>query len=88
MNVSRNLKLLLMKLGRQGHDVSLIHEQRYSKEFDGTYSRYKLTFWIDGVRKNKKTGEMKKCKVPDTYEFNNAIELLQYMVVRSNERKT
>lgn len=87
MNVSRNLKLLLMKLGRQGHDVSLIQEQRYSRDYDSVYSRYKLTFWIDGVRKNKKTGEMKKCKVPDTYEFNNATDLLRYMVVVANERK-
>lgn len=87
MNVSKNIKLLLMKLGRQGHDVSLIQEQRYSKKSDMVYSRYKLTFWIPGVRKDKKTGEMKQCIVPDTYEFSSAVELLQYMVVISNERE-
>ncbi|WP_301627308.1 hypothetical protein [Paenibacillus apis] len=76
---------MLMKLGRKGHDVSLIQEQRYSRDYDSVYSRYKLTFWIEGEKKNKKTGEKKKCKVPDTYEFNSAIELLQYMVVRANE---
>lgn len=85
MNVSRNLKLMLIKLGRQGHDVSLIQQQRYSRDYDSVYTRYKLTFWIEGQRKDKKTGEMKKCIVPDTYEFNNAIELLQYMVVVANE---
>jgi hypothetical protein len=79
MNVSRNLKLLLMKLGRQGHDVSMIQEQRYSKQFDSVYSKYKLTFWKEGVRKGK------KCRIPETYEFSNAIECLRYMVVKANE---
>ncbi|WP_068505728.1 hypothetical protein [Paenibacillus kribbensis] len=85
MNVSKNIKLLLLKLGQKGHDVSLIQEQRYSKEFKGVYSRYKLTFWIEGKKKNKKTGEEKECMVPDTYEFKSAIELLQFMVVMANE---
>ncbi|EJW14299.1 hypothetical protein M5X00_31895 [Paenibacillus alvei] len=85
MNVSKNLKLMLMKLGRQGHDVSLIQEQRYSRDYDSVYTRYKLTFWIEGERKNKKTGEVKRCIMPDTCEFNSAIELLQYMVVIANE---
>lgn len=78
MNVNKNLKLLLMKLNQQGHEVSLIKEQRYSQQFNSIYSRYKLTFWIMG-NKGK--------KVPDTHEFTSAIELLKYMVVKSNERE-
>lgn len=85
MNVSKNLKLLLLKLGMNGHDVSLTKEQRYSKEYGNIYSRYKLTFWHEGNKVSKKTG--KKISVPETYEFTNAIELLRYMVVKSNERK-
>ncbi len=81
MNVSKNIKLLLLKLGQKGHDVSLIQEQRYSQKFKGVYSRYKLTFWIEGRKKDRRTGQEKICKVPDTYEFNSAIELLKFMVV-------
>ncbi|MCM3131886.1 hypothetical protein M3629_03770 [Paenibacillus polysaccharolyticus] len=88
MNVNRNLKLLLLKLGMQGHDVSLIQEQRYSKEYRSVYSRYKLTFWKEGTKINKKTGEEKEVRIPDTYEFNSAIDLLKYMVVRANEGAT
>lgn len=88
MNVDRNIKLLLLKLGKQGHDVSLIKEQRYSKQFDNIYSRYKLTFWVDGKKLNKKTGEEEDKRVPITHEFSNSIELLKYMVVRANERTT
>lgn len=86
MNVNRNIKLLLLKLGKQGHDVSVIQEQKYSRQFDRTYSRYKLTFWIKGKKKDKKTGKEKECNIPDTYEFSNAIDMLKYMVVKSNER--
>lgn len=85
MNVDRNLKLLLMKLGKRGHDVSLTKEQRYSRKYDSIYSRYKLTFWVKGMKKNKRTGEEKECSIPLTHEFDNAIDLLRYMVVRSNE---
>lgn len=85
MNTDRNMKLLLMKLGRKGHDVTLTKEQRYSRQFDSVYSRYKLTFWIKGVKQNKRTGEVKPCNIPDTHEFDNAIELLKYLVVRANE---
>lgn len=88
MNVNKNIKLLLIKLGRQGHDVSVLKEQRYSQKFGSVYSRYKLTFWIKGKKKDKRTGEEKECNIPDTHEFDNAIEMLKYMVVRSNERKT
>lgn len=88
MNVDRNLKMLLLKLGMQGHDISLIKEQRYSKQFNSVGSRYKLTFWIKAIKKNKRTGEEKECNVPETYEFSNSAELLKYMVVRVNERKS
>nr|WP_150959345.1 hypothetical protein [Aneurinibacillus sp. XH2] len=87
MNLERNLKLLLLKLGKQGHDVTLTKEQRYSRQYDSLYTRYKLTFWIKGKKKNKKTGEMKECNIPDTFEFNSAVDLLKYMVVKANERK-
>jgi hypothetical protein len=86
--LDKKIKLLLLKLNMQGHDVSLIKEQRYSKEFNSIYSRYKLTFWIKGMKKNKRTGEVKEANTPDTHEFNNQIELLKYMVVRVNERET
>ncbi|MHA7967702.1 hypothetical protein ACX93W_26670 [Paenibacillus sp. CAU 1782] len=88
MNMERNIKLLLMKLGRQGHDVSLSKEQRYSQQFDSVYSRYKLTFWIEGEKLNKKTGEKKKKKIPLTDEFSSAADLLKHMVVKSRERAT
>lgn len=88
MNMERNIKLLLMKLGRQGHDVSLSKEQRYSREFDSVYSRYKLTFWVEGEKKNKRTGDMQKKKIPLTEEFSSAADLLKHMVVRSRERTT
>ncbi|MGE5398097.1 MAG: hypothetical protein ACM3MK_11280 [Chitinophagales bacterium] len=87
MNVNRNIKLLLLKLNKQGHDVSLIQEQRYSETFDRIYSRYKLTFWKKGTKTNKK-GETKTVSIPDTYEFSKAIDLLKYMVVKANEGKT
>lgn len=87
MNVDRNLKLLLIKLGKQGHDVSMTKEQRYSRQYNSVYSRYKLTFWIKGKKTNKRTGEEKECNIPVTHEFDNAIDLLRYMVVKSNERK-
>jgi len=85
MNVDRNIKLLLLKLNMNGHDVSLIKEQRYSKQFNNIYSRYKLTFWLKGPKKNKKTGEEKIVSIPITHEFKNSIDLLKYMVVRANE---
>jgi hypothetical protein len=85
MNVDRNTKLLLLKLNKQGKDVSLIKEQRYSKIYGSIYSRYKLTFWIKGTKTDKKTGEVKEISIPDTYEFSSGIELLKYMVVRANE---
>ncbi|NJJ38552.1 hypothetical protein [Paenibacillus apii] len=87
MNVDRNIKLLLYKLGRNGHDVSLIKDQRYNRQFDSVSTRYKLTFWLKGIKKNKKTGEEKECNIPDTHEFSNSADLLRYMVVRANERK-
>jgi hypothetical protein len=83
MNVDRNMKLLLMKLGKKGNDVTLTKEQRYSKEFGTVYSRYKLTFWIKEMKIKK--GKEKECNVPITHEFNSSIDLLKYMVVRSNE---
>lgn len=85
LNINRNIKLMLLKLGRQGHDVSFIQEQRYSSKYDRVYSRYKLTFWRKEKKPDNKTGEMKEKSVPDTYEFPNGIELLKYMVVRANE---
>lgn len=85
MNVDRNAKLLLLKLNKKGHEVTLIKEQRYSKQFDNIYSRYKLTFWKKELKTNKKTGEVKEKMIPDTYNFQNGIELLKYMVVRANE---
>lgn len=88
MNVDRNVKLLLYKLGRNGHNVSLIKEQKYNREFDSVSSRYKLTFWHKGKKKNKRTGVEKEVNIPETYEFNRGEELLRYMVVRANERKT
>lgn len=88
MNIDRNIKLLLLKLGKQGHDVSMIKEQRYSRQFDSVYSRYKLTFWKKGKKRNKRTGEEKECMIPDTMEFDNSIDMLKYMVVKSNEGAT
>ena len=85
--MDRNIKLLLLKLNLQGHDVSLIKEQRYSREHGNLYARYKLTFWHKAIKRNKRTGVEKEVSVPDTYEFKGAIELVKYMVVRVNERK-
>jgi len=83
--MDRKIKLLLMKLNMQGHDVSLIKEQRYSKEFNGIYTRYKLTFWVKAITTTKNGAKI--VSKPDTYEFKQAAELLKYMVVRMNERK-
>jgi hypothetical protein len=83
--MDRNAKLLLLKLNRKGHEVTLIKEHRYSKEYGNIYARYKLTFWRKELKTNKKTGQVKEKSVPDTHEFKNAIELLRYMVVRANE---
>ena len=88
MNPDRNIKLLLMKLNMSGQDVSLIKEQRYSKEFKIIYSRYKLTFWIPGKKLNKKTGLEEDKSIPLTHEFKSSIELLKFMVVKANEGKT
>jgi len=85
MNIDKNVKLLLLKLNKQNHDVSLIKEQRYSRKFGSIYSRFKLTFWLKGTKIDKKTGEEKEISIPDTYEFTSGIELLKYMVVRANE---
>jgi hypothetical protein len=86
MNINRNIKLLLLKLNQQGENVTLIQEQRYSEQFNNIYSRYKLTFWRQEKKRNRK-GEEKIVNVPDTQEFTNSVELLKYMVVRANERK-
>lgn len=85
--MDKKIKLLLLKLGRQGHDVSLIKDLRYSKEFGSIYTRYKLTFWRKVIKISKRTGQEKEVSVPDTHEFKTAVELLRYMVVMSNERK-
>jgi hypothetical protein len=86
-NWESKIKLFLMKLTKQGYDVSLIKLMRYSKEYNRVYSIYKLSFWHQ-VEKKKKNGEVKIINVPDTFEFTNAIELIKYMVVKSNERET
>jgi hypothetical protein len=86
MNINRNLKLLLLKLNQQGNNVTLIQEQRYSEKFNNIYSRYKLTFWHQEKKRNRK-GEEKLVNVPDTREFTSGIELLKYMVVKANERE-
>jgi|GEM_PF-6457142 len=78
MNFDKKIKLLLLKLSKQGHEVTLIKEQRYSQTFDNIYARHKLTFWVLNEKGKK---------VPQTLEFKNAIELLKYMVVRANERE-
>jgi hypothetical protein len=84
MNVERNIKLLLLKLNRKGQNVTLIKELRYSEINDNVYSRYKLTFWRKVKKMNTKTGKMKEVNIPDTHEFSNGIELLKFMVVKSN----
>lgn len=87
MNVERNIKLLLLKLNKQGIDTSLIKVQKYSKEFDNISAFYKLSFWRKVLRRNRQ-GELEEKNVPDTYEFGSGIELLKFMVVKSNERAT
>jgi len=84
MNIDKKIKMLLLKLGKQGHDVSLIKDIRYSKEFGNLYNRYKLTFWHKEIKVNKRTGVEKLVSVPDTHDFKKAAELLQYMVVIVN----
>ena len=90
LNIDKNVKLLLLKLNKQGKNVTLIKEQRYSEQFNNIYSRYKLTFWRQEIKKNRK-GVEKLVNIPDTYVFTSGVELLKYMVVRANEpikRKT
>ena len=86
MNVNKIIKLLLLKINRKGIDCTLITEQRYSKNFESIYSKYKLTFWnvmpdIDkktGKQKiDKDTGEPKTKNIANTIEFKNSIELLK-----------
>lgn len=85
INVDKTAKMLLYKLGRKGHRVSLIKEHSYNADFDSVSSRYKLTFWTKGKGKNKKTGEEKEVFIPTTFDFKRGDELLRYMVVRANE---
>jgi hypothetical protein len=85
MNVERNIKLLLLKLGRQGNDVSLIKIHKYSQTYDRVSTFYRLSFWRK-VSKMKRDGSIKEVNIPDTHEFQNGIELLKYLVVKSNER--
>lgn len=87
INVDKTAKMLLYKLGRQGHRVSLIKEHSYNQDFDSVSSRYKLTFWKRGKKTNKKTGEEKETFIPETHDFKRGDELLRYMAVRANERK-
>jgi hypothetical protein len=87
MNVDRNIKLLLLKLNKQGKETSLIKIHKYNKEFDSVGTYYKLTFWKKIMVRNRK-GELVEKNVPDTHEFTKGIDLLKYMVVKSNERKT
>lgn len=84
MNVERNIKLLLLKLNKQGKDVSLMKYLKYNKEFGNISAYYKLTFWHKAM-KRKRDGTLKEVNVPETYEFSSGIELLKYMVVRANE---
>lgn len=88
INVDKTAKMLLYKLGRQGHRVSLIKEHSYNQDFDSVSSRYKLTFWHKGKKKSKKTGEEKEVNIPETHDFKRGDELLRFMVVKSNEGKS
>lgn len=88
INVDKTARMLLHKIGRNGHQVSLIKEQSYNADFDSVSSRYKLTFWHKGKKKNKRTGEEKEVNIPETFEFKRGDELLRFMVVKSNERKS
>lgn len=84
MNIDRNIKLLLLKLNKQGKETSLIKVHKYSEYFDSISTHYKLTFW-KRVRKRNRQGEIVEKNVPDTHEFNKGVELLKFMVVKANE---
>ncbi len=87
MNIDRNIKLLLLKLNMQGKETSLIKIHKYNKEFNSIGTYYKLTFWHKVMKRNRQ-GQLVEKNVPDTHEFSKGIELLKYMVVKANERKT
>ena len=84
MNVERTIKLLLLKLNKQGKDVSLIKSLKYSETYDTITTYYKLTFWQKAF-KRQRNGTLKEVNVPDTHEFTSGVELLKFMVVKSNE---
>jgi hypothetical protein len=84
MNIDRNIKLLLLKLNKQGKETSLIKVHKYSAQFDCVTTHYKLTFWKK-VRRRNRQGEIIEKNVPDTHEFSKGVELLKFMVVRANE---
>lgn len=71
----------------QGKDVSLLKYMKYSKQFNSIGTYYKLSFWRKVMKKNRQ-GELMEKNVADTYEFSKGIDLLKFMVVKSNERKT
>lgn len=85
MDFDKKVKLMLIKLNKQGHDVSLIKEHRYSRETGNIYTKYKLTFWYQDIKINKRTKEEKLVWIPNTIEFNSVIDLLMYMVSKAGE---
>jgi hypothetical protein len=84
MNIDRNIKLLLLKLNKQGKETSLIKVHKYSEHFNSISTHYKLTFWRKVMRQNR-AGELEEKNIPDTYEFSSGVDLLKFMVVKANE---
>jgi hypothetical protein len=82
--MDKTIKMLLLKLNRQGKEASLIRINKYSKEFGSISAYYKLTFWKKIIVPTE-DGEEKERNVPETHEFSKAMDLIRYMVVRSNE---
>lgn len=85
MNLDKSIKMMLLKINMSGREVNLIREQKYSKEFKTITAYYRLVFWHTFVKKNKRTGELKECRVPDIHIFKNQAELALYMVGVMNE---
>ena len=83
MTNDKAIKMLLLKLNRQGKETSLIRINKYSAQFQSITAYYKLTFWKK-IKIPTEHGEQER-NVPETHEFKNAHDLIRYMVVRSNE---
>ncbi|MGE5327996.1 MAG: hypothetical protein ACM3KR_00610 [Deltaproteobacteria bacterium] len=93
INLLPKIKLLLLKINKQGKEVVYTIDYKYNEMFDNMQSKHRLTFWIPLVdekgnpvvfKKGKNKGKQKI--VPNIMYFDNQIEILKYLVkVVNNE---